>query len=407
MERADVLIIGAGASGLAAAVSAHERGERVLLWEAGNRPGRKILASGNGRCNLMNMGNPVYYGDTGFAADVLRKMPVDKLTDFWRKLGLEIRVDGNGRAYPCSNQASTVLEVLMSDLMKHGVRIRYGCSAELIQPDAGGYRVFSEQGDCTKAGRVIVATGGPAQPKLGGRESVIHLLAPLGHTLVPFSPVLTPLETDRRSVSGLSGIRIHCELRLVTDGSENFREKGELLFSDDGISGICVMQSARFAVPGHSVVMVNPFYDLYASPEEALEELLRRQAAWPGDEPDALLRGLCVPKFAFAICKQAGLSLRGETAGRLDREELLAVAKAMTGYRLPVTGKKGFDRAQVSAGGLLCEEWNPENMESRLWPGLHASGEAMNVDGTCGGFNLMYAWASGILAGLNGRESTC
>ncbi len=399
-----VLIAGAGASGLAAAISAAEAGDEVLLLEASDRPGRKILASGSGRCNVMNLGAPAYHGDSRFAEVVLSRCPPERIEAFFSRCGLRLRREEGNLVYPYTLQASSVLEALEAGLSLHGIEIQTGKRLAGLEREGKIWRGRCEDGSVYRADRVIIATGGAAQPKLGGNESAPGLLTPLGHHAVPFSPALTPLLTDQRSVSGLSGIRVRCEITLKTGESILRREKGELLFSGDGVSGICVMQCARFAAPGESVLEVNLVPGLFSGPQEALCEMKRRRKLFAPFGAQKILSGLCVPKLAFAVCKQAGLPLRGESCAGLSDEQLSDILSALTGYRLKILGLRGMDRAQVSAGGLLCDEFDPRTMGSRLHPGLHAAGEALNVDGECGGYNLMFAWAGGILAGLNGRE---
>ena len=407
MKAADVLVIGAGASGLAAAVAAAECGDHVCLLEAQQKPGRKVLASGNGRCNLMNLNAPVYYGDAAFARQVYDSCPPDRIRLFFRKFGLLLRADAEGRVYPCTFQASSVLDALLLALKVHGTDCIIGTRVNRIERAGTGFRVHTDSGETYTAARIIVSTGGPAQPRLGGSEDGLNLLKPFGHRAIPFRPALTALTTDKRSISGLAGIRVRCQARMLTAGQEVHREAGELLFTEDGISGICVMQCARFVSPGESVCLLNLVHDLFRDPEEAVLELKRRKDAFPEEDPTLLIRGICLPRLAFAVCKQAGLALRGERNRDLDDAQLRAVAEAMMGYRLRIMDLKGFDQAQVSAGGLDCSFFDSRTMESGRLPGLHATGEVLNVDGDCGGFNLMFAWATGILAGENGRRRKC
>lgn len=407
MKTADVLVVGGGASGLTAAVAAAERGNRVLVLEAQSRPGRKILASGNGRCNLMNLNAPRYYGDAAFAGEVLRVCDADRIKAFWSRYGLHLRATGEGLVYPCTFQASTVMDTLLLAMKKNCVECLPGHRATAVERTGSGFRVTTEGGDCFSAPRVIVATGGPAQPKLGGRADALSLLKDSGHRFTPFVPSLTPLVTDSTSVSGLAGIRVRCVIRILTDGRETHRERGEVLFTEDGISGICAMQCARFVTPGKSICRLNLIEDLFPETEDAMRELTARKAFFPREDSTALIRGICVPRLAFAVCKQAGLAMRGETNADLEEKQIRDIVGTLAGYTLRILDRKGFESAQVSAGGFDCGDFDPGTMASRIVPGLHVTGEALNVDGDCGGFNLMFAWASGLLAGWNGRSREC
>ncbi len=399
-----VLIAGAGASGLAAAVSAAESGEEVLLLEASAKPGRKILASGNGRCNLMNLGKPAYHGDSAFAREVFSRCTPEELLRFWDRLGLKLRTEEGDLVYPYSLQSSSVMEILENTLRSLPVRMLTGKRLISLKKTDSGFMGTCGDGSSYEADRIILSTGGPAQPKLGGNESAVSLLLPFGHHALPYTPALSPLETDSRSVSGLSGIRVRCEITLLKGKTPVRQEKGELLFTGDGVSGICVMQCARFVQGDGYRLEVNLVPGLFADKSAAFAELKSRRERFSAFPASSLLQGIFLPKLSYAVCKQAGFMLRGETCGELSDGNLERLLSAMEHYAIKILGVRGFDRAQTAAGGLLCGEFDPGTMESRLIPGLHVTGEALNVDGECGGYNLMFAWASGILAGRKGRK---
>lgn len=406
MRKENLLIIGGGVSGMTAAVAAARFGEKPVILEQLDQPGKKLLATGNGRCNLMNLNPPVYYGEPDFALRVLGADYLSELTDFWNSMGLYLRYDPEGRGYPCTFQAATVRDALTAELRRLDVPVLTGRTVRRVRADHPGFTVESENGECFSAQRLILAAGGAAQPKLGGSGDGVSWLRELGHNVVPLQPALTPLRTEPRSVSGLSGIRVRCALRVCTDGKNVHREAGELLFTDGGISGICVMQCSRFAVPGRSECIVDFVPDLFPDGKDLTEALRARRARFAPETPTALLQGICVPRLAYAVCKQAGIPLRGERTDSLSDDQLDRIASVLRGYRLPITGVEDFDRAQVSAGGLDCAEVSPENLESQIHPGLHITGELLNVDGDCGGYNLMFACASGLRAGMNGRRKS-
>ena len=405
----DVIIIGAGAAGMAAAIEAAECGDRVLLLEAGDRPGRKLSATGNGRCNLMNRGELRYYGAEEFARAVLRRCGLREQTDFWKHLGLFLTEESEGRIYPRTLQAASVVNALKTGLETNRIPVRLRTRVTGIRKTGDGFILKVEDreaGACEIRGsRVVVACGGAAHPKLGGSESGYTLLKALGHPMIPIRPALTALETDRKAVSGLSGIRVRGRVSVRKGTSVLQTERGEILFTDGGVSGICVMQCSGRAEPGKTELELNLADGLFANPEEALAELRGRRERFGTREAQTILEGIVVPKLSYAVCKQAGLPLRGETMGQLREEELRRVAETLLCYRIPVTGKRGMDDAQVTAGGADCAAFSPETLESRLVPGLYAAGEVLNVDGDCGGYNLMFAFGSGILAGQRGRRN--
>lgn len=403
MHKPKVLIAGAGASGLAAAVSAAESGDEVILLEASARPGRKILASGNGRCNLMNLGAPAYHGDDSFAEKVFSCCGPDEIISFWNRLGLMLRREEGNLVYPYTMQSSTVLEILQKALAYRQVPLRTGKRLISLEKSGSLFRGQCEDGEVYEAGRVILSTGSPAQPKLGGNESALSLTLPFGHHALPYFPALAPIKTDVRSVSGLAGIRVRCVLTLKEKQKTIRVEKGELLFSEDGVSGICVMQMARFINGPDFSFEINLIPGLFTDRETALKELKDRRKMFSSSEAVSILRGIFLPKLAYAVCKQAGWKPRDEKCSDLTDEDLSRLLYSMEHYTLKILGVKGFDRAQAAAGGLVCGEFDPRTLESLLVPGLHVTGEALNVDGECGGYNLMFAWATGILAGRKGR----
>ena len=403
---ADTVIIGGGASGLAAGISAARTGEQVLILEKESQIGKKLLATGNGRCNLINNGNPIFYGETEFASRVLGSEPVRELERFWNGLGLRLRYDREGRGYPCTFQAITVLDVLKAEIKRLPVQLRTGCRVTSVQKTGVGFAVRTEAGETISSGRIILATGGAAQPKLGGSRDGLFWLREMGHRLIPIRPALVALTTEQQELSGLTGIRIRCRIALEQEGNILHSENGEMLFTENGVSGICVMQCARFLPrQGGALIRADLSHGLFHNREELIADFKQRQKTWPHEAPTALTRGLCPGKMGYAVCKQAGIPLRGETCSDLTTEQMERLADTFMGYTLRVTGTEGFDRAQIMAGGADCALFDPETMESRICRGLYATGELLNIDGDCGGFNLMFAFASGLRAGRKGRET--
>lgn len=393
----EIVVIGGGAAGMTAAIEAARHGAKVTLLERMDRVGKKLLATGNGRCNLMNVGEACYPGGSTFAQSVLDKCGVAEQTAFWQELGVRLRVEDGGRVYPASGQASTVLDALRLAMDNLGVEIVTGASVKDIRLGKRGFTVTADTGTW-RGDRVILAGGGCAQPKLGSNGSLWSIAERLGHTLVQPRPALTQIMTDTLPIKGLSGIRVKAEVAVVKAGRVLHEESGEVLFADYGISGVCVMQCARFAEQG-SVMRLNLLRGMgFENASQAEAELLRRKAAWGSQPMEKLLTGLCVPRLAGSLCMEAGIRFRDRLIGSLKESEAAALAQVLGAFDLPVKGVKGFDSAQVTAGGLDVREFDPATMASRLVPGLYAAGEMLDVDGTCGGFNLMFAFGSGLLA---------
>ena len=395
-----VIIIGGGAAGLAAAITAAECGDQVTILERMDRVGKKILATGNGRCNLMNTGALRFPGGNKLAEEVLVRCGVNEQTCFWQHLGLRMRQEDGGRMYPVSGMASTVLDTLRFAAAALCVKIITNVKVTGLFKARHGWTVMAGENKW-KADRVIVAGGGCAQPKLGSDGSTWGLLTSLGHTMVEAKPALTQVITETAAIKGLSGIRVRTSVEVSRGNSVVHWESGELLFADYGVTGVCVMQCARFVQPGDELHIDLVKAMGFECPADMRAELQRRRKVWISRPGSELLTGLCVPKLSQALMQAAGLQL--SSCGDLSDASIERLVSSAADFKLTVRGLKGFESAQVTAGGISAEEFRADTMESVLATGVHAAGEVLDVDGDCGGFNLMFAFGSGILAGLDGR----
>ena len=368
-----VLIVGGGAGGLCAAIAAAEAGARVTILEKANRVGKKILKTGNGRCNLSNRNvAPDRYNRPDFVSGVLAETGCEELLAFFASLGLWTVTDAEGRVYPLSDTAASVLDVLRLHCAALGVTERCSEEAAAISPGKkGGFAVTTREGKTLRADRLIVSAGGGTA-----------LLKPLGHRYVPFSPVLCPLKTDSEPIRGLSGLRVRCRASLLRGGSLVTALSGEILFRDFGVSGILSLDLSRFAAVGDTLSL-----DLLPSlPEAELISRLEGQAALRGNDGE-LFTGIFHRRLGEAILRRAG------------RRDPGALARVIKDYRLTVLGSGDVQNAQVTRGGADVSGFDPLTLESRLVPGLYCVGEALDIDGACGGFNLHWAFASGLAAG--------
>ncbi len=398
-----VCVIGGGASGMAAAIASAEQGDQVILLEKSNRLGMKVSASGNGRCNLMNTGDLRYQGDSDFAHLVMEHCGPSDQRSFWKKYGLLLREESDGRVYPCTLHSSSVLDSLKLGLRMNHAEIRLQEEVTGLSVQSSRFKITSTSGRL-EADRVILSTGGPAQPKLGGNQQGACFLSSLGHPLISFRPALCPILTDDRSISGLSGLRVRCTVRLIRGNQIIRTECGEVIFTDNGISGICVMQCAQFCETASDELELDLAPSEWTTEGDLMSALQERRKRFSFFPPETLLQGVLMPRLGYAVLKQARIPLRGETAGQLGYSDLKQIAYTLRHYRLKPRKIAGFDHAQASAGGADCRYFSPLTMESNLIPGLHVTGELLNVDGDCGGYNLMFAFASGLLAGWNGRK---
>ena len=395
----DVITVGAGASGIICSIRAAERGKSVLLLEKGDRPGRKILASGNGRCNLMNCGTLKYYGDEAFAGKVFRKCSEQKLADYFRHLGLMTCTDSENRVYPFSNQSATVMNILKAAMEVNGVQFMNNSPVTAAVYDGKQFNVHISTGKQFQSRKLVISCGGEAQPKLGGTRDGYQILESMGHSIAVTAPALVPLKTDRRSISGLSGIRAGCHVGIYSKDQLMHSEEGEILFTDYGVSGICIMQCARFVHENQAWLEIDFLHRIRFGEEELFKEIKRHREMYRNLSPVILMDGILAEKISYAVLKQAGIPMKGEKAGDLNDDNLRRIIYTASHYRINITGTRGFDYAQVTSGGAECSEFDPSTMSSRNIPGLYATGEVLNVDGDCGGYNLMFAFASGLIAG--------
>ena len=398
-----VAVIGGGASGMMAALTAAEdRTNRVVLLERQQRLGRKLLATGNGRCNLTNTGaGPAHYHgqDADFARPALEAFPPAAALDFFRGLGLLTTEEYGGRVYPLSNSANSVLDVLRLALDAAGVEQRCGESVRALRRRGEGFTLVTDGGEL-KADCVIVACGGCAGATLGGVKDGYELLKSLGHQRTALRPALVQLTTAPDYPRALKGVRVQCALRLLRGGDVLAESRGELQFTEKGVSGPAVFDLSRAAAEGGELSLHAALLPL--GEDELLGLLRARRAAQPSLAASELLTGMLHNRLGRMLVKYAGLGA-ATPLSELTEKDLRRVAAACRDFALPVTGTEGFDHAQVTAGGAQTAQFDPRTLESRLVPGLFACGEVLDVDGDCGGYNLQWAWASGRLAGRLGR----
>ncbi len=394
-----VIIAGGGASGLMAALTAAPASS-VLLLERQSRVGRKLMASGNGRCNLSNInaGPDRYHGaDPAFCAPALTRFGVSDTLDFFAGLGLVSCSEPDGRVYPFSDTANSVVDVLRLAAMQAGVDIRTGCEVAEVRRVRDGFLLRAGEEEYRGA-KLIVACGGAAGARLGGGVSGYRLLESLGHRRGPILPALTQIKTDSRFTRPLKGVRAKAALILCRGERELGRTRGEVQFTDFGVSGPAAFDLSRAAATEKGELTLHLDLLPALSRQELLERLRERKAAFPRLPAEHLLTGALHNRLALVLLKQAGLDL-GSPLSALSEKQLAAVCDLVKDWRLPVLGVLGFDAAQVTAGGILTRDFDPETLESRIVPGLYACGEVLDIDGDCGGFNLQWAWSSGRLAG--------
>jgi len=403
----EMAVIGGGAAGLMAAVAAAEAGATVTVLERCDRVGRKLLATGNGRCNLTNLRarashyHSVHSGGAALAGEVLAAVPPLAALAVFESLGLRWREEDEGRVYPYSGQASAVLDVLRLACDRLGVAVRCGQAVRALAPTPEGFSLSLANGEVLSAGRVIVAAGGKAAPRLGSDGGGYALLTALGHRLTPCYPALVQLRCDHAGLRTLKGLRLRAEVTLFVDRAPVRAERGEVLFTDYGLSGIAALSLAReagFALAQGRTVHVRLALLPECDDVEPTSLIRDRRALFAGVPAGQFAAGMLPRRIGEALCLAAGIPLQ-LPFGRVTDAQAGALAALLGDWRFPVTGLQPFESAQVTAGGIDAQDFDPSTMESLLAPGLYAAGEVLDVDGDCGGFNLHFAWASGLLAG--------
>lgn len=396
----DCIILGGGASGLAACAALANAGLHITLIERLDRVGKKIMAAGNGRCNLSNEAmNAASYGKAApFVEKVYDATTPEEVLAFFSELGLMTACE-DGRIYPRTMMASSVLDVLRAPCEQENVTLLTGQEAVSLTPSRrGGWSVQLSGGEGVFAPIVICAMGGSASPHLGTDGAGVRLLEELGHSASRQYPSLVQLKCDHSALRSLKGIRLQATLTLEIDGETAAQETGELLFADYGVSGVCVFQFSGLAAQAlGEKKSVRLLVNLLPEVASVSDWLHARIAAHPQLNALSLFTGVFPRLMTMAILKQADIS-PDAAVSRLHDKQLLALSNAIAAFPLPVTGTQGFKNAQVTRGGIQLNEVDPKTMASRLFDGLYILGETLDVDGPCGGYNLHFAFAGALTA---------
>lgn len=405
----DVIIIGAGASGLVAAITAARKGSSVLIIDHKEKAGKKILATGNGKCNYTNLlQKPECYrsDDGSFAMKVLSSFNVSDTIDFFKELGIYPK-ERNGYLYPNSEQAASVVQVLLMECERLGVNFIYNEHVgKIVSP-----KFTVVIGNNRYHGRnLILATGGCASTKLGSDGSGYDLAKSFGHNIIKPLPALVQLRSSDKFRKTISGVRIVARVSLYEDNRILVEEEGEILFTDYGISGIPIMQVSRFAAKsldkGKKVSIVLDFIKEITI-DELMDLLIIRINNNLYKTVEQMFVGLFNHKLSYILIKMAGVN-HSSLSSNLKKKEIEALARVIKGFRLNINDTNTFDNAQVIAGGVSTSQVYEATLESKLAKNLYIVGELLDVDGTCGGYNLQWAWSTGYLAGeAAGGKGNC
>lgn len=408
-------IIGAGASGLAASIEAKRNNENisVTVFEKQEKAGKKILVSGNGRCNILNLnaGQTKYCGSDDFAKKVFSQTDIENDIAFFKSLGLYLYADDEGRMYPLSNKSDSVLNCLLAETKKLGVNFSFSSEINSIEFKDGIYIINKR--NCFDS--VIVCGGGKASPIHGSDGSCLNLLSLLSIKINTVYPALSPIKLKEKTPE-LKGIRSKGKIRLIKNGKTIASSRGELQFADYGISGIPAMdisgKAFEILTSEHfenrkDKSNTNLFVEIDSVPSFSINEILQiiRQRIYENPDETAVtaLSGLINSKLASFFLKKC--VIKKDTAiGNLSNTQIKNIVLYLKKYTCEIQGISSFNNAQVTGGGADTKEFNPYTMESFKYPGLFACGEILDLYGICGGFNLSFAFSSGRIAGKSAAE---
>ncbi|URZ14321.1 NAD(P)/FAD-dependent oxidoreductase [Clostridium felsineum] len=399
-----VIIIGGGASGITAAISAKDLGYDVLILERNDRIGKKILTTGNGRCNITNKNittSRYHSSNPNFFEHTLNEFTKENTLEFFETLGLPIISLDDGKMYPLSLQASSVLDILRLALDERGIEIITSSKVTEIIKNKNSFKIVSNGTDyfCDK---IILATGGKSAPKSGSDGLGLALASSLGHSIIKTAPALVQLKLDFKNLRALSGIKFDGNIKILVDDIEKRQEFGEILFTDYGVSGPPILQLSRIASYGieekRTVTIKIDMLPNYS--EDDLKAFLENHWGMFSYRSvyDSFI-GVINKKMIPILLKQCGIVDIHKCCFDLTWEEKQNIFKYLKHWIFKVSGTNSYTNSQVTAGGINTLEVNNTTLESKITPNLYFCGEILDVDGDCGGFNLQWAWSSGYIAG--------
>lgn len=396
-----IAIIGGGAAGLISAIFAKNKDTIVTILEKNSVCGKKILATGNGKCNYWNTDQSLMHyhsNNEELLSEIITEQNKKEILDFFTFLGVYPKIK-NGYYYPFSNQATTIRDALIRETERKNITIKNNFQVERLEKAGNKFKIYSDK-EIITADKVIVATGSKAAPRTGSDGSGYKLLRKLNHIYIEPRPALVQLKTKGTFLKNWAGIRTDVEVSLYENDKLIKTETGEIQLTDYGISGICVFNLSRFVAIGlqeskQEQVKINFLPFITENVHEKLKDYFK-------DKPKRSLRsqleGLLNSKLVNVILQETKIN-ESKSYLELSLKEQELLIRYLTSFTLEVIGTNSFDQAQVCSGGIPLKDINIHTMESRIVSNLYIIGELLDVDGDCGGYNLSFAWISGMLAG--------
>jgi predicted Rossmann fold flavoprotein len=402
-----LIVVGGGAAGMMAAVSAGRLGAAVTILEKNERVGRKILATGNGRCNYSNINTDITYyhgANPKFTYSALASFAVDDTIEFFRKLGIEPKVEDFGKVFPMSEQASSILDVFLYELNELGVKIVGDAFVTDIVRKNNRFEVKLKNGEVYLGDSVVITTGGKAMPASGSDGNGYDLAKKLGHTVTDIFPALVQIMLEGAFFKRIEGVKLVGTAEIIHNNKSIAKDRGDILFANYGVSGPPILQISRkvgeLLPTGEDAYLKISIIDTITTDELSIL-LKRRFQVNPKRPVDFSLVGLINKRLIPVVLMEAGINdLKRPAVDLLEREQE-RIVDILTDWRFKIRGTKSWPSAQVTAGGVTTAEIDGRTMESKLVKGVFFAGEVMDIDGQCGGFNLQWAWSSGFIAGRN------
>lgn len=398
----DVIIVGGGAGGLATAISSKRKNKKlsVCILEAQSKIGRKILATGNGRCNLTNMNlSAKNYNGSFDVENTIKKYTPNKLIEFFYSIGLVCSEENNGLVYPLSRQSSSVLDVLRLACEKYGIEFFCDCKVDLIKKNNENFSLKTSLGNFI-AQKVVVATGGKAYSSLGANASGLDLLKNLNHKITTTYPALCPVEVKNDYIKSLKGIRAKGRVTLYDENKKIYSEQGEIQFTENSLSGICIFNLTPYLSKIEKpFIKINLLTDY--SKKEIYEMLLHRKKLFSNLSLENYFTGFFHKMIGISLLKSANITPLNRECKTLTENEIKKLVDIICGWKFECKKCTDFKKAQVMYGGVAGNQINKLTFESKIVKNLYICGECIDICGDCGGFNLHFAFASGLIAGEN------
>jgi predicted Rossmann fold flavoprotein len=388
-----VMVVGGGAAGMTAAISAGRLGADVTILEKNPRVGKKLLATGNGRCNCAN---------PKFAYSALSNFSMDDTIRFFEKLGIAHKVEDLGKVFPMSDQASSILDVLLYELRELGINIVGEANVADITKKDDKFVIELKDRRVYQGDKVIIATGGKAMPSSGSDGKGYDLATRFGHTIIDIFPALVQLMLEGSFFKRIEGVKFVGTAEIIHNNKAIVKDRGDILFTNYGVSGPPILQISRKAGEllneGKEAYLKITIMDMM--PKEDLRKLINKRMQIGAKKPvDFSLVGLINKRLIPVVLREAGINDIKRPVASLSAKEQEGIIDILTDWRFKVRGTRSWPSAQVTAGGVDTREINQDTMESKLVKGLFFAGEIIDIDGQCGGFNLQWAWSSGFVAG--------